>query len=358
MFHANNDNELFSEPLIDYLKNRGWSMIESEPDIAVLRKNFVNCEEEVVLPIDRTYADYHQRILEAIQFVAKCDHHSEKNILEEIFLQNWDILRIRIQGDRIGNGCISYLDKGIIEEGFRKVLLASARSVKDPKAYFKRLYSSTAEQWMKKCISAVPESGSYILTVRLPLEKDSDELPFSRKVAEYLMKSLSKLVELSDKMDLKENEEHLNANLCLGLFEMKPDEVPINFDFEVKWSSEIPVSQDIPTMIAIQDRHFPSILRIGQKLKPQTEESRALFIGKVLTLHGEADEQGNMHGEATLILLTDEYQMKAKVLFASEFYSIACDAHKNNHYIRILGVLSEKPLCSDMKDVSLFEIIK
>ena len=40
--------------------------------------------------------------------------------------QKWDILRIRITGDRIGAGWISYLDKGNIEEGVRKILFAAA----------------------------------------------------------------------------------------------------------------------------------------------------------------------------------------------------------------------------------------
>src|SRR5476649_2665597 len=102
MYHV--ENELFSEPLIDYLKNRGWILMESEPDIAVLRKLFVDQEEEIILPRDRTYADYHQRILEDIQFLAKREDSTEKNIIEEVLLQKWDILRIRIRGDRIGNG--------------------------------------------------------------------------------------------------------------------------------------------------------------------------------------------------------------------------------------------------------------
>jgi hypothetical protein len=354
------DNELFSEPLIDYLKDRGWTVMESEPDIAVLRKLLDDQEEEIVLPKDRTYVDYHQRIQEAIQYLAKQEHSSVREIIEEVLLQKWDVLRIRIRGERIGSGCIPYLDKGIIEEGVRKVLFAAARSVRDPKPYFKRLYSAAAEQWMNKCRSAVPEAGSYILTLRLPLEKDSEDLPFSRRVAEYLMKSLGKLIELSEKADfLDEKEEfRLNANLCLGLAEMKPDESPINFDFDMKWSSEIPVTDQIPAKVEIQDRHFPSIVRIGQKLKPQTEVNHDLFIGKVLTLHGEADEHGNMQGEATLTLLTDEPQTKAKILFGPEFYAIACDAHKQNQYVRISGVLLERPRCSDLKDISLFEIIK
>lgn len=272
MYHA--ERELFSEPLIDYLKNRGWILMDSEPDIAVLRKTFADQEEEIILPIDRKYEDYHQRILEAIQFIAKREQNSEKDILEELIPQRWDVLRIRIRGERIGNGCISFYDKGIIEEGVRKVLLASARSVHDPRAYFKRLYSTAAEQWMKQCRSMVPESGSYIFAVRLPLEEDTEELPFSRKVAEYLMRSLNKLVRLSENQDLlaEKDDFHLNANLCLGLAEMKPDEASIHLDFEMKWSPEVSVNKNIPTKIEVQDRHFLSIMRIGQKLKPQTSK--------------------------------------------------------------------------------------
>jgi hypothetical protein len=234
------DNNLFSEPFIEYLQNRGWIQMESEPDIAVLRKLFDDQEEEIILPRDRNYTDYHQRLLEAIQFLALKEQRSEKSIIEDLLLPKWDILRIRITGDRIGSGCISYFDKGIIEEGLRKVLLASARSIHDPKPNFKRLYSASAEQWMKKCRASVPESGSYVLTVRLPLEEDSEERPFSRKVAEYLMRSLDQLVGLSENSDPLTGEKapHLNANLCLGLAEMKPDETPIHFDFEMKWSDK------------------------------------------------------------------------------------------------------------------------
>ena len=123
----------------------------------------------------------------------------------------------------------------------------------------------------------------------------------------------------------------------------------------MRWSSDIPINQTIPPRVEIQDRHFPSIMRMGQTLKPHSEVSQDLFVGMVLTLHGVADEQGNMQGEVTLILLSDEQPTKAKVLFAPDFYSIACDAHKQNQHIRISGVLSEKPRYSDLKDVTLLK---
>jgi hypothetical protein len=173
------------------------------------------------------------------------------------------------------------------------------------------------------------------------------------------MTSLNQLVKLTEHSDLlpEKTEACLNANFCIGLSEMKPDEIPVHFNFEMKWSSEIPIKKDIPHKVEIQDHHFPSIMRIEQKLKPRTEINQDIFIGKVLALHGEADENGSMQGEATLILLTDEQQTKAKVFLGSEFYSLACDAHKKNQYVRVSGILSEKPRCSDLKDVSVFEMI-
>jgi hypothetical protein len=355
------DAELFSEPLIDYLMARDWMLMESEPDIAVLRKMIRNQEEEIVLPRDRTYVDYHQRILEALRFLAQYEQSTILEIKEELLSQKWDMLRIRIKGAQIGNGYISYADKICIEEGLRKVLLASARCVLEPKPYYKRLYSIPAEQWMKRCRAKADQSGSYILTVQLPLDKNIDdlEIPLSRRVAEYLMTSLNQLVFLSEQSDsfVEIEEALLNANLCLGVAEMKPDENPIDFNFEMKWSSEIPIKTSIPTKIEILDHHFPSIINIGQRLKPQTEITQNIFVGKVQSLHGEADEQGNMLGEATLILFRDEEQTKAKVFFGSEYYSMACDAHKQNRYIRISGSLFEKPRYSDLKNISCFEMI-
>lgn len=138
---------------------------------------------------------------------------------------------------------------------------------------------------------------------------------------------------------------------------MKPDENPIHFDFEMKWSAEIPIRNDIPAKIEIRDHHFSSIMHIGQKLIPQSKENQDIFVGKVLALQGKPDEHGKMQGEATLVLFMDEQQTKAKVFFGSEFYSLVCDAHKQNRYVRITGVLAEKPRCSELRDVSLFEVI-
>ena len=187
MYHA--DYELFSEPLIDFLVKRGWTLLESEPDIAILRKFILDQEEEILLPRDRSYADYFQRVQEGIQFFAKCEHSSEKTVLEELRYQKGDVLRIAIRRDRI--------------------------------------------------------------------------------------------------VEVQQNE----------------------------------------------------------------------FIGKICTLHGEPDEQGNMQGEATLVLILDDRQVKAMVNFGPEGYSAACDAHKNNRYIRISGILSERPRCLDLKDVPDFDVI-
>ena len=354
------DVELLSEPLIDYLSHHGWMLMDTEPDIAVLRKNFGGqYEEEIVLPRDRAYVDYDQRIVEAIRFLANLEGCSERDIVEELLPQKWDILRIRITGDRIGAGWISYLDKGNIEEGVRKILFAAARFVLDPRPYFKTFYSTPAEQWLKKCRAKPPESGSYILTIQMPLqEEDNQKIPFSRKVAEYLMISLQQLIECSERPDFSLNKESsLNANLCLGLAEMKPDESIVHFDFEMKWSTGVPVNRKVPSKVELRNHHFPSIERIGQQLKPQTEISEDLFIGKVLGIDGKPDEYGNMQGEAIFSLFMVEQQIKAKAFLKPEFYKIASDAHIQNQYVQIYGNLFEKPRCSDLKDVSLFKII-
>ena len=79
--------ELISETLIDYLLNRDWTLMESEPDIAVLRKLDGEQEEEIVLPRDKNYVDYQHRIMDAIRFLSEYEHRSEDSILNELSLQ-------------------------------------------------------------------------------------------------------------------------------------------------------------------------------------------------------------------------------------------------------------------------------
>lgn len=78
-----------SETLIPYLTNKGWVTKPSKPNIAILRKFWGDEEQEIVLPIDRTFSDYHLRVREAIQFLATLEGTTARYVLEDLYAFTW-----------------------------------------------------------------------------------------------------------------------------------------------------------------------------------------------------------------------------------------------------------------------------
>lgn len=74
-----------------------------------------------------------------------------------------------------------------------------------------------------------------------------------------------------------------HQKIVLDLYIGKPDEASINFDFEMNWSSEVPLNKAVPSKVLIEDRCFSSVVQIGQKLMPQAEINQDVFVGRVWT---------------------------------------------------------------------------
>lgn len=58
-----------------------------------------------------------------------------------------------------------------------------------------------------------------------------------------------------------------------------------------------------------------------------------------------------------MILLVDEEPLRAKGFLKHDFYCLACDAHKDNKYIKLSAILREKPRTSDLDQISSFEVL-
>lgn len=342
------------EVIVKYLSRLDWILIDPGKSLpfAILRKTFGNSEEEILIPKTREFVDYSDRIFDAIKNISLLENHSIKDLFENLTTLDADILKIRISGDNIGNGSIPYLDEAAIFDGLKKVLNATACHVLDPKPFYSKLRRSESEQWLKSCRSGLTEAGSYVLKLMFPIINSKDnknknsEVPFSRRVTEHLMKSLSSLSKhLEDGNTVKVDdlvENQLSANLCFGLAEMKPLE-KTDFTFSMSWSLDVPLEKNMPSKATIYDHYIPIISQIGERLKPQTGIKEDSFVGKILSLNGNSNDEGLMQGDVNFSILVEEESIKAKGYLNPGFYEKACDAHKNNQYVKIKGILHEKP---------------
>lgn len=354
--------------ILKYFQSYDWQTAEPSPftDIAILRKNIHEEQEEILIPCDQSFADFHERILDAIVSLAKFENKILDDVISDLLSIGSDVLRLRISGSNVQRGIISFLEEMSIKEGLKKILSSVACQILDPRPFYKKLHRGEAEQLIRQCKIGQPENGSFIIKFYFPtldsnyVSKTSSECekPFARRVAEQLMISLQDLVSfIENKKPSDALASKFNANFCFGLVEMKPSESLIDLDFQVSWSGEIPIDKSIPTHVRIRDTYIPTISSIGEHLKPQQEIKQSDFIGKITGLHGSENEEGKVEGDITLALLVDDESKKAKAYLGSAFYSQACDAHKNSKYVQISGLLKEKPRLSILEEVSHFEVI-
>src|ERR1700722_10651168 len=355
--------------LVKYLTARGWILLEPSKatDIAILRKTVDGQTDEIIVPRDQEFADYFQGITEVIRRISLYEKRSMEGVLRDLLTSHSDVLRIRITGKNVEAGSIPLLDERAIMDGFKKVLMASACYIIDPKSFYPKLQRSEAEQLLQNCRLGTSEAGSYIINVQIPLydaeysQNEGTDKPFPRKVAEYLMKSLNRVVTYVEEQNIAHTVNidafELNANLCLGLVELVLCESKTHLDFQMSWSNDVPVAADIPAKVTIYDNYIPSIAKLAHSLKPVKEVTQNTFIGKIKSLNGVENENGQMEGDVTFSLLVDEESLTAKGFLTSQFYRDACDAHKDGKYIKISAILREKTRTSDLDQISLFEVL-
>lgn len=354
--------------ILKYFQSYDWKLVDPPlfKDIAILHKTVHEELEEILIPRDQSFADFNDRVFDAFYSLAKFENIQLDDVVSDLLSIGSDVLRLRISGNNVQRGMISFLDEMSIKEGLKKILSSVACQILDPRPFYKKLHRGEADQLMRNCKIGQPENGSFVIKFYFPvldlnhISKSSDEKgkPFARRVAEQLMISLSDLVSFIENNDyFKPSSSNFNANFCFGLVEMKPSESLIDLDFQVAWSKEVAIDKNIPTKVKIQDSYIAKISKIGEDLKPIQEITQSNFIGKITGLHGSEIEPGKVEGDITLALLVDEESKKTKAYLDSIFYSQACDAHKNGEYVQISGLFKEKPRISVLEDISDFMVI-
>jgi hypothetical protein len=68
--------------ILKYFQSYDWLLVEPSPftEIAIMRKNIHEEQEEILIPRDQSFADYNERIFDAIASLAKY----ENKVLEDI----------------------------------------------------------------------------------------------------------------------------------------------------------------------------------------------------------------------------------------------------------------------------------
>lgn len=361
--------------LRDFLKSRGWSLIdEAIKDGLFALNNEQYKRRQLIFPIDDSAVDYADCVETAIKKLVDIEKISLTSLMAELSEMNDDSIGYRIVDSRDENIFIplDYAVKAI--SGAKDILLSAASSVLKPQIHHPRMNRSEALQLIDKSRFRHTEKGSFVIKVSTPVKSMDaqadvfeEHTPFVRQTTLVINDSIAKLVAAiqADKIeqliiDTKKNDKPLlSSNICKALISFQEENSKYDLYLNFKWASVIDKPKNTKNSIKVQKDYYSRIEEIRQELKNQEEDKEDTFIGTVEQLAGELDEHEQRAGNVVLDLYhQDGESIRAKVNLKAEWHNKAIESYKKGSFITIKGkLLMAGNKTKSMKDITSFNII-
>jgi hypothetical protein len=372
------NNDIFEEiaptDLRDFLKARGWTLIEAAvKDGLYALNNHLYKRRQLIFPIDNSVPDYADSVEAAIQKLIEIESSSLPVVLSALSEMKDDAIAFRINNQRNESAYIplNYALEAI--KGAKDMLLSAAHSVLKPQVYHPKMNRKEGLQLLEKSRFRHTELGSFVIKVSTPvkaMDLQDDvfkEIPFVRQAMLHINKSVAQLVNAieTDTMEQfvtevkQESTPVLSSNICKAIINFQDENEKSDLFLNFKWASVINKPLATRDLIKIQSDYYSRIDDVRKELKSQEKDKEDIFIGTVEELAGDKDESGQRVGDVILDLYQqDGESIRAKVNLKAEWHSQAIKAYEDvGQYIQIKGKLLAGNQPRVMKNVTLFSII-
>jgi hypothetical protein len=349
----------------------GWQPVPGvDGDLSVFHRPDSEVHQ-LIIPLDDSYDDYGEQIVEAIRKLAVYEKRPAMEVLNHLLLPPADVWRLSDSSQDTEAGTLQLNQAVNLYDGSRRVLLSVAHSVLKSRPYHPRLSRIEAEEFIERCRVGQTERGSFTITVACPLDFVSGLLfapddPFARRVTEGVMRSLSDIVEAADnnKVDeLADPVKHplLSANLCEAILMLRPKGERSSLYVQMAWSKALPHPAQGVSQKPLQLRQdsFDAVEALGPKLRSLPAPKEEAFVGFVDVLRGQADTDGTMAGEVVFSIALDGGELiRAKADLKAIDYQTAGDAHLHHAPVFLRGYLVRGFRSNRLDDLSEFRKIQ
>ena len=126
------------------------------------------------------------------------------------------------------------------------------------------------------------------------------------------------------------------------------------------WSRTLPPhpSAVLPSIVNLRRDYFPAIEKLAVALRPVREPQTSYFVGLVDALFGNPDETNRVSGDAQLLVLNQEGQLRARVNLNADDYHIAWEAHGEGAFVQLHGILVPGVRIHRIEGVANFRLLK
>ena len=206
-----------------YARAAGWKKQEPYGDHSDI---YVREEApEIVIPRTDRLGDYAGVVSRLIEIFAEAAETDTLSLYRDLVTADRDVVRVRAAPEG-ANGSVT-LDDGVsLITGTHDMVLAAARSLRDPRPLYHAKPNREASDYMRQVRLGQTEQGSYVVTLLTPVvpppmrqaalfDSVADDPPVERRVTKRLVEALTAAREATERTSVPQAVERgASANLC------------------------------------------------------------------------------------------------------------------------------------------------
>lgn len=353
-----------------YLQSHGWSergrtqegvtsWIYQRPDTP---------KRTLLLPPNSEYADFFDRVSDALEALEKIEDRPQLSILRDISRIGSDVIRIRGINPEIENGSLPLKDGINFYTYSYRILLAAACSASTPRAVHNEKPEDAVQYVDKEAKLEQAELGSYVIVVTSPAEKlqnsNSPASPnFNRTVVETLATSLQSLYfAATERVNRRDSglqlfvdniEQGISSNLCSAVASASSSLNNGDISVSVTWSGFASPSENTPNTIVLPNSLMPVIREAADFLSELNAERDYHVRGYVVSANT------NYRGSYTVIVNEsfNSSNPSIKMKLSRADYNLALEAMSTMQRIDCYGDLIKRRIPYFLQDVKKFSIL-
>lgn len=343
-----------------YLKKVGW--IGKEHSVYPVNVFSQDGQHEIVIPQRNDFKDKPYMVAVAVNFLSVFEGLDFNTMVSRIKSINRDSLRLRLFKNEEDIDSIPLSKAAQVIENMKTYLNYSACTEDDPKPFFQRA-TNVGSEFVDGCRFGHTFRGSFGLTIESPIQLPKEiqlsligekpKAPFERRVMERVIRGVQTASSLSVEKNVELITENfrngLNANMCEALSEVVQETDGLGLEYEVLWSPEWEVADDLVEVEALQVKaETTKILDSAASImRDRKIEEQVSITGVISNLKSEfkIDEVGLDGYDRDVVIqpVVGEYKnRKVHVELSDEDYKKACNIHRDQKIIHIAGLIRKK----------------
>ena len=344
-----------------YLRDTGWNEYRTKREYIKVFQIYKNQEAfQIIIPIEKTLSDYKDAMYRAIETVAFVEERSTEQLMLFLLNPNTDILKIRLENDKIENGNILFDDAISIYENAKKLIVAATQDVLHPRKYHQGRVDDTVLEFVNNCKFGQTEIGSYVISVVCPFAEVDDRGGYSqmtlfaeedqcadsltRKVTNRIMENIDIIkhnIDDGNGQKLIEDSEDggISVNFYEALRGLSCNREGATLELTAQWSPAVKQNRYENDRIKLSyDYCQPISYAIGELRK--TSQAKTKILGRIKKLESSPDLENRTSGKVTIVYLDEKDNKKqVTVNLDKDDYDKAIEAHGHGNHVEVVGDL-------------------